>query len=239
MDNCEQITRFRPSANDSKDRSTNLHDISSVRSVCAAIKVLPLLAVKRTMHCFSLRSSIQMQSGRSVCTTSEVAQGATSFVYQAEDTVSGQIYALKKIICQSEEQRRMVKHEIQLHRVLKHPNIMPLIDHAEVTGGSICHEYYLLFPFMQEGTLRDKIDISIEQRTSLSERWILDRFLELCKAIAEFHTHTPALAHRDIKVLSCDCHYSMFARDEWNLVAREYNDLRDWKSDFDRPWFRN
>lgn len=85
----------------------------------------------------------------SVCIKSEVAQGATSFVYKAEDTTSGQVFALKKIICQSEEQRRMAKHEVQLHNVFKHSNIMPLVDHAEVTAGSLCHEFYLLFPYMQ------------------------------------------------------------------------------------------
>lgn len=64
MNDDEQFTRFLSSANDSKNRSHNLHEISTVRSVCAAIKFLPLLAIRRTMHCFSLSSCIQMQSGR-------------------------------------------------------------------------------------------------------------------------------------------------------------------------------
>jgi serine/threonine protein kinase len=36
----------------------------------------------------------------------------------------------------------------------------------------------------------------------IPERQILDLFLKICRAVAEMHSKSPPLAHRDIKVCS-------------------------------------
>jgi serine/threonine kinase 16 len=79
----------------------------------------------------------------------EIAQGGFSFVYKARDTHAGEAFALKKILCQTEEQVQLAKAEIQAHRAFAHPNIMPLSDYAVVSTGPETFEYYLLFPFME------------------------------------------------------------------------------------------
>lgn len=80
---------------------------------------------------------------------SEIAQGGYSYVYNARDTLTGEAFALKKILCQSEDQIEMAKQEIQMHRALAHPNIMPLTDYAVLSVDANTLEYYLLFPFME------------------------------------------------------------------------------------------
>lgn len=84
-----------------------------------------------------------------VVVSSEIAQGGFSFVYRARDTDTGEPFALKKILCQTDEQVQLAKAEIQAHKSFAHPNIMPLSDYAVVSSGPETFEYYLLFPFME------------------------------------------------------------------------------------------
>ncbi|CAH0513753.1 unnamed protein product [Peronospora belbahrii] len=140
-----------------------------------------------------------MLSGRTVLVCAEVAQGGFSFVYKARDTETGEAFALKKILCQTNEQVQSAKAEIQAHKAFNHPNIMSLSDYAVISTGTNTFEYYLLFPFMENGTLREMIDAAISQDVRIPEAQILDMFLQICQAIAELHSRTPPLAHRDIK----------------------------------------
>ncbi|RLN57132.1 hypothetical protein BBJ29_006441 [Phytophthora kernoviae] len=140
-----------------------------------------------------------MQSGRLVVISSEIAQGGFSFVYRARDTDTGEAFALKKILCQTNEQVELAKAEIQAHKSFSHPNIMSLSDYAVVSREAETFEYYLLFPFMENGTLRDMINVAISQDVRIPETQILDMFLDICRGVAELHSKSPPLAHRDIK----------------------------------------
>ncbi|CEG48885.1 nak mpsk protein kinase [Plasmopara halstedii] len=140
-----------------------------------------------------------MQSGRMVIISSEIAQGGFSIVYKARDTDTGEAFALKKIICQAEEQVQLAKAEIRAHKAFAHPNIMPLADYAVLSTEEEAYEYYLLFPYMESGTLRDMINTAIRQDVRIPEAHILDMFLQICRAVAELHSNVPPLAHRDIK----------------------------------------
>lgn len=131
--------------------------------------------------------------------SSEIAQGGFSFVYRARDAHTGEAFALKKIICQTDEQVQLAKTEVRAHEAFAHPNIMPLIDYAVVSTEVEMLEYYLLFPLMENGSLRDMINTSISQDVRISEAHILNMFLQICRAVAELHSKSPPLAHRDIK----------------------------------------
>jgi serine/threonine kinase 16 len=79
----------------------------------------------------------------------EIAQGGYSYVYHARDATTGEAFALKKILCQTEEQIAMAKQEIETHRSFMHVGLMPLSDYAVVSLDVHTLEYYLLFPFME------------------------------------------------------------------------------------------
>jgi serine/threonine kinase 16 len=85
----------------------------------------------------------------SVIVGAEIAQGGYSYVYHARDAATGEVFALKKILCQTEEHMAMAKQEIETHRSFLHANIMPLSDYAVVSVDQHTHEYYLLFPYME------------------------------------------------------------------------------------------
>jgi serine/threonine protein kinase len=129
----------------------------------------------------------------SIVVGQELAQGGFSFVHRARDAMTGEAFALKKILCQTDEQMQAAKQEIQTHKAFDHPNIMPLADYAVVTVDGSTHEYYLLFPFMevrlpddkvlvimvanecadrpveQNGTLREMIDVTLRYSTNRSQ----------------------------------------------------------------------
>lgn len=85
----------------------------------------------------------------SVAVGAEIAQGGYAVVYSARDTRTGEVFALKKLLCQSAEQVERAKTEIQTLTTLAHPHVMPLADYAVVSVDASTFEYYLLFPFMQ------------------------------------------------------------------------------------------
>lgn len=43
------------------------------------------------------------------------------------------LYALKKVVIQTEEQLELVKKEIHATTLFNHPNLLPLIDHAIIS----------------------------------------------------------------------------------------------------------
>ncbi|KAL7678435.1 putative protein kinase [Plasmopara halstedii] len=167
--------------------------------ICSAVTFFPLYASRRLLSCLGYSNSVRMQSGRMVIISSEIAQGGFSIVYKARDTDTGEAFALKKIICQAEEQVQLAKAEIRAHKAFAHPNIMPLADYAVLSTEEEAYEYYLLFPYMESGTLRDMINTAIRQDVRIPEAHILDMFLQICRAVAELHSNVPPLAHRDIK----------------------------------------
>ncbi|KAG7387722.1 Serine/threonine-protein kinase 16 [Phytophthora boehmeriae] len=167
--------------------------------ICSAVTLFPFYAAQRVLSCLGYSQSVRMQSGRLVVISSEIAQGGFSFVYKVRDTDTGEAFALKKILCQTNEQVQLAKAEIQAHKSFSHPNIMPLSDYAVVSQEAETFEYYLLYPFMENGTLRDMINDAISQDVRLPEAQILNMFLDICRGVAELHSKSPPLAHRDIK----------------------------------------
>ncbi|TYZ63396.1 hypothetical protein PybrP1_000174 [[Pythium] brassicae (nom. inval.)] len=173
--------------------------LATAQTLCSSVTFFPVLALQRLLQCFGYSHAVTLQSGRTVAVGAELAQGGYAVVYSARDTRTGEAFALKKLLCQSAEQVALARHEIQTLTALAHPHIMPLADYAVVSVGASTFEYYLLFPFMQNGTLREMIDGALSRRSRIPETQILDLFLKICRAVSELHAKTPPLAHRDIK----------------------------------------
>eukprot|EP00904_Undaria_pinnatifida_P004437 jgi/Undpi1/13995/HiC_scaffold_9.g03646.m1 len=143
--------------------------------------------------------SITLQNGTRVrYNKTPVAEGGFSFVYRARKASTGEHYALKKILCQVDEQRELALAEMRSHREFSHPNLMPLLDWAFV-GVPQGEAAFLLFPFM-ERSLRDVIDTRLlGGGPPLGEVEALVIFAGVCRGVVALHQHTPSWAHRDIK----------------------------------------
>lgn len=71
-----------------------------------------------------------------------------SYVDLVEGLHDGRFYALKRIICHDKEDRQVAMHEVEMHQLFEHPNILPLRAYAMVERRSK-HEAWLLLPFLK------------------------------------------------------------------------------------------
>jgi serine/threonine protein kinase len=105
-----------------------------------------------------------------VTVTRLLAEGGFGIVFMAEDS-SGDVsrprqYALKQLLCQSNEQTKEAQVELEsLKRFQGHPNIIPLCDHCTMPapkagGGGLGTNklVYMLFPLFPRGTAWDAIE---------------------------------------------------------------------------------
>ena len=86
-----------------------------------------------------------------------IAEGGFSFVYRGADPSSTAQYAVKKVRCQTTDQRRAIEREMHFHKQFSHPNLLPLVDYSAVASQN-GYVYYLVFPLYEKGNLRHHID---------------------------------------------------------------------------------
>ena len=130
----------------------------------------------------------------------QIAEGGFAFVYLCEGSSLGgnstQKFALKKILAQTREATVSAQSEIDNHRRFgpKSKHVLGLIDSVILQRSNVGTEYWLLFPFMDRGSIADRIQASPTGRLRESEA--LHLFLGLCMGLSVFHE--AAVAHRDI-----------------------------------------
>jgi len=61
-------------------------------------------------------------------------------------TTEDGMYAIKKFLIQSEEQRVLVKQEIEVSKLFDHPNLLHLLD-SDVISVKVRYERFHLFLF--------------------------------------------------------------------------------------------
>lgn len=85
-----------------------------------------------------------------------IGEGAFAYVYKVKDN-HGKHFALKKMICQTDEQLDEAKKEIKVLLELRHKHILPLHGHSIGLNKAGQNEAYLLLP-MYARSLQDVID---------------------------------------------------------------------------------
>lgn len=116
------------------------------------------------------------------------------------------------MLCQTQEQLQQAKQEINYHKKLRHPNLLPLLDSAihqqanpkQSTGGT-CINAYLLFPYLSGGSLREETNRRVlapltttGQLGAWPEGVLLRIFRGVVLGVRELHQND--LAHRDVKL---------------------------------------
>jgi serine/threonine kinase 16 len=139
-----------------------------------------------------------------------IAEGGFSFVYLVHGAQSKRRYAVKKVLCQSQEQIEAAKWEVSVHRELApgRPHILGLQAATFRPAQPAGQEAYIVLDFHAGGTVDD---ILASRRAQLgvtpaghlpwcyTESDALQLFAGVCQGVAAFHSHVPAWAHRDIK----------------------------------------
>jgi len=147
---------------------------------------------------------------------------------KVHDPYSSEQFAIKKILCQTEETLQSAKREEEILTNFDHLNLLKSYDHERRCSSKVstAEEVYLLMPFYKRGTLQTVIDRerqrklrsmrslhqhrypneifigdnTFDDRIILSsEIHIVQSFLTLCNGVQALHSYSPPLAHNDIK----------------------------------------
>jgi serine/threonine kinase 16 len=95
-------------------------------------------------------------SGQSYSEDALIGEGAYAYVYRVKDS-NGKSFALKKIICQTEDQIKETKKEIKLLSLIKHANVLSLLDSSFHINSKKQTEAFLLLPLFGKSA-QDIID---------------------------------------------------------------------------------
>ncbi|XP_077129233.1 serine/threonine-protein kinase 16 [Ranitomeya variabilis] len=126
----------------------------------------------------------------------KLGEGGFSYVDLVEGVNDGRFYALKRILCHDREDRKEAMHEVEMHRLFSHPNILRLEAHCMMEKGPKW-EAWLLLPFVRRGTLWHEVEALRDKNTFLSEEKILYILHGICLGLKAVHDQ--GYAHRDLK----------------------------------------
>ncbi|KAL4451544.1 hypothetical protein ABPG75_007206 [Micractinium tetrahymenae] len=142
--------------------------------------------------------------------------GGGPLAVAAAAPAAGQLFALKRVLCGSEQQLREAEHEVAVMRRLRHPCLLALeaasTQLQRAPDGSSRHVVLMLFPVYDGGNLFDFVQqlrsareqaargqpAAARREARLAELATLLRiFLQVCAALHAMHSGE--LAHRDVK----------------------------------------
>uniref|UniRef100_A0A2K5N1U2 non-specific serine/threonine protein kinase n=1 Tax=Cercocebus atys TaxID=9531 RepID=A0A2K5N1U2_CERAT len=126
----------------------------------------------------------------------KLGEGGFSYVDLVEGLHDGHFYALKRILCQEQQDREEAQREADMHRLFSHPNILRLVAYCLRERGAK-HEAWLLLPFFKRGTLWNEIERLKDKGNFLTEDQILWLLLGICRGLEAIHAK--GYAHRDLK----------------------------------------
>ena len=112
-------------------------------------------------------------------------------------------FAVKKMLAQTKELNQIARIEVDSYRRFRHKNILSLIDSTVCVQNGFT-TFYLLFPYMEYGSLRDVLNNIMDgkaSRPTLAQ--VLASFVDVCDAINLLHNHDPSYVHQDIKPEVC------------------------------------
>ncbi|XP_073401594.1 serine/threonine-protein kinase 16 isoform X1 [Dendrobates tinctorius] len=126
----------------------------------------------------------------------KLGEGGFSYVDLVEGVSDGRFYALKRILCHDREDRKEAMHEVEMHRLFSHPNILRLEAFCMMEKGPKW-EAWLLLPFVRRGTLWNEVEALRDKNAFLSEEKILYILHGICLGLKAVHDQ--GYAHRDLK----------------------------------------
>lgn len=91
-------------------------------------------------------------NGKKYKIMNQIGEGAFGYVYHVKSAHAndkGESYALKKMICQTEEQLNEAKREMDVMLKIKHSRIVPLLSFSYLTNKKGHDEVYMIMPIFQ------------------------------------------------------------------------------------------
>ncbi|MCZ7542438.1 MAG: protein kinase [Anaerolineae bacterium] len=123
----------------------------------------------------------------------QIGVGSMAAVYRAHQPSIDRVVAIKVLLGEYTRQRDFLerfKREARATGALRHIHVLPIYDYGEFTGVP-----YLVVPFIESGTLADRL------RACADHQLELDEVLRLGGQVASAldHAHSRGVIHRDVK----------------------------------------
>lgn len=145
--------------------------------------------------CICSRGTITIENKRYYF-IQKLDEGGFSYIDLVEGEQDGRFYALKRILCHDREGRSEAQQEVEMHRLISHPNVLSLTAHTFVDKGAKC-EAWLLLPFIRKGSLWSELEKLRDKNSVMPESRILHIFQGICTGLQAIHDK--GYAHRDLK----------------------------------------
>ncbi|KAL1115805.1 hypothetical protein AAG570_006095 [Ranatra chinensis] len=155
------------------------------------------------MGCLCSRDYLHINSSK-YFVLEQLGQGGFSTVLLVEHSRTRKRYAVKRIVCHGREDQKVALQEVEYHKVINHPNVIPCME-SSVSGSpdpvlNTTSEVLLLLPYYSRGTLAYELEVRSKMRHHLEQSEVLRMFLQICEGVKAFHEAKPVpLAHRDLK----------------------------------------
>jgi len=128
-----------------------------------------------------------------------LSEGGFAFVVQVRDASSGEVFALKKVLCQDEETLTSALREAELLENLPtHKNIVGYFGHTVVPQESGPGKLLLLLLELCPGG--HLIDLLDKHRGVLPDEELFTTFMDIAEAVFCLHSMNPPVQHRDLKL---------------------------------------
>lgn len=156
---------------------------------------------------FGSPNKVVSLNGRKLHIRKTLGEGGFSYVYLVKDSRENRVYALKKMLCQTDELLETGRQEVLMLSRFTHPNILRVLDHALVPSKTVpgAQEYLMLLPYHKKGSIQDALDYQRERfgvactTSPYTEKEAIDIVRGVCAAVSLFHQSDPPLALRDLK----------------------------------------
>ena len=120
----------------------------------------------------------------------QIGRGGMATVFKALGRNDGQTVAIKVLtphLAMEDNFKARFRREARVLRDFKHPNIVPVLDYGEANG-----LVYLVMPFMQVGTLQDRMrtgELKVQEAATIVS--------QIASALQ--YAHDAGVVHRDVK----------------------------------------
>jgi len=145
-------------------------------------------------------------NGRQIQEGKQLSEGGFAYVSHAKDVATGELFALKKMLCQDKEGLKTALQEAELLENLpSHKNIVGYHGHIVThpgDGGCPHKQVLILLEYCPGGTL---YDLLTKHDGLVPEDEMLHALTDVAEAIFCLHSHSPPLLHRDLKLENVIC----------------------------------
>ncbi|XP_064614218.1 serine/threonine-protein kinase 16-like isoform X2 [Liolophura sinensis] len=156
------------------------------------------------MGCVCGKESIRVGERR-FYVRSRLGEGGFSYVDLIEDVQTHKLFALKRITNHSRQDEEIALKEVEIMRMLTHPNVIPLEETETLAIGrysktvDLVSEVLIVMPFYRKGSLEDRMQSLAKSSKCMKEEDLWQFFLGICKGLQAMHNLSPPYAHRDVK----------------------------------------